>query len=521
MIKTWLVLPVLAATAAVGLLAGCGSDGSSSTDPASVSPADAPVFIEAKIQPTGTLKTNLEAIASRVAGVDDLGGTIISYIEESASDSDKPLDYDKEIQPWLGESAGIFLTGFDGNDFNGNGIAVEVTETGEAQAFLDERVETESDQPPEDASYEGVDYKVDPSDETSIGIVGNFIVYGSDQDVFKEVVDASEGDALAAAASYKSIAPSAPESSLADVFVDIGGLIKASGSDVDPSALKFFEATGVELEEASALVSLVPGADNVEIDVSSDLAGGSAPSGNASELLGSLPAKSVAALAVTGFGGQVRKAIDGIDESGVPGQIPPNELKSTLKQAGIDLDEIAGSVENAAVFAIGRDKKSLEGALVLTTDSAGHASEAVASVKDLLKKSGTTGVIPINGAAKGFEVRSPELGERELVVASRDKRIAIGYGFVPAALALTPAKGAALSDSPAYNEALDALGNTPISGFVDGPAALHLAEGLLSADENANLEELKPYLRKIPYLAIGAETKGDVAQARLILGLTK
>src|SRR6476619_3988692 len=158
MITARFVLPVLAAAAVLALLAGCGGgDDSSSTDPASVAPAETPVFIEARIQPTGELKTNLEAIASRVAGVDDLGGTIVSYLEQSALSSDEPLDFEKEVQPWLGESAGVFLTEFDGNDFEGGGFAIEVTDTGEAQDFIDERSESEEPKA-KDESYEGVDY---------------------------------------------------------------------------------------------------------------------------------------------------------------------------------------------------------------------------------------------------------------------------------------------------------------------------------------------------------------------------
>ena len=73
MMKTCLVLPVLAAAAALAILAGCGGgDGGSSSDPASVARPDAPVFIEAKLRPSGALKTNVEAIASQV-GIDGPG----------------------------------------------------------------------------------------------------------------------------------------------------------------------------------------------------------------------------------------------------------------------------------------------------------------------------------------------------------------------------------------------------------------------------------------------------------------
>src|SRR4051794_36671988 len=167
MIKTRLLLPALAAAAAVVPLAGCGDgESSSSTDPASVAPAKTPVFIEAKIQPGGELKANLESIASRV-GVEDLGGTIVSYIEAAAADADEPFEYDKDVQPWLGETAGVFLTEFNGDDFDGTGIAVQVTDTGEAQDFLDKYVSDDEGEL-KDESYEGVDYKVS-SDQSSVG----------------------------------------------------------------------------------------------------------------------------------------------------------------------------------------------------------------------------------------------------------------------------------------------------------------------------------------------------------------
>ena len=64
--------------------------------------------------------------------------------------------------------------------------------------------------------------------------------------------------------------------------------------------------------------------------------------GDASELLGSLPADSVAAFASADFGERSSEAIDSIDEKGIPGEVPPNQLKSGLKEAGIDIDKIAG-----------------------------------------------------------------------------------------------------------------------------------------------------------------------------------
>jgi hypothetical protein len=523
MIKTRLALSVLVAAAAIALLACCGdSDGSSSTDPASVAPPDAQVFIEAKIQPTGELKANLEEIAKRVAGVDDLGGTIVSYIERMALKTDE-LDFEKEIQPWLGESAGVFLTDYNGDDFEPGGFVVEVTDTGKAQEFIDKQVESENEKVT-DESYEGVDYKLGSADEDGVGIVGNFIVFGDSKAAFEAAVDASEGDSLAEAETYEDITPSSPEGSLADVYVDIGGLIKAAGSEVDPDAKALFDASGVDIEESSALISLVPGADSVEIDVAARAAGAedSVPTEDAAALLGSMPASAIAAIGVGDLGASLGQVVDTIDEQGIPGEVPPNQLKDVMKKAGIDIEKITGNLGDAAVFAEGRTRATLGGALVIEAKNATEARNTVSNIGTLLRANGTPGVTAVSGKASGFSVRSADLGAKPLVVATKGERIAIGYGL-PATLAgLGSESGPTLSKTKAYNEALDSLGSTPIAGFAAGAPALRLVEGLLTdAEEKEELEEATPYLSKLPFLAIGSETKGDIVQVKLILGVTE
>jgi hypothetical protein len=516
MIKTCLVLPVLAATTTLAI-AGCGGGGRSSSDPATIAPPKAPVFIEATLQPTGTLKSNVESIAGKVAGIDDLGATIVSEVERSAKDSGEPFDYQQEVEPWLGEKAGIFLTHFDGNNFSGNGIAVQVTDAKEAREFIEKRAKSNSGRPLKDASYEGVDYKVDPSDDTSIGVVGNFIVYGKDEQMFKEAVDASKGESLADVDAYSNAVSAAPGGSLADVYVDVGSLIQQSGSAVGGQALQLLKTAGIEPSDATALASLVPGSDQVEIDVSSDLGGESPPSGDASGLLASFPSDSFAGFAVSGFGRQLEEAIDNLDESGIPPDVPPHKLKSTLSEVGIDLDKIAGSLGDAGVFAEGSSRSSLGGALVLTTKESSEATNTVANIGLLLRNSGTPGVTAVTGKASGFSVRSRELGSKPLVVVAKGERIAVGYGLSAALQGLSSESGATLSGSSNYKNAVAALGDTPISGFVDGPAALRLAESLVPQSERG-FQEAKPYLAKVSYIALGSGSPGELATAKLIAG---
>jgi hypothetical protein len=518
-VKTRL-LPVLIFAASLFALAGCGdSGGASSSEPASIAPPTAPIFVEAAIQPDGRLRANVDAVVETVAGVDDLGELIVSELESSAQEEGEPFDFDKEVAPWLGEQAGVFLDDFDGEDFNTYGVAVQTTDPEAAQEFVDRQAQ-ESDDPIDDASYEGVDYKVDASDETVFGVVGELLVISGDEQGFKAAVDASEGDSLADEGSFDDAMAGAPSGSLADVYLDVGLLIEQSGETFDEQALQALETAGIKPREATAVASLVPNSDEIEINVSSDLGDQEAPSGDASELLGSLPGDSFAAFAVSGFGEQLQKAIDQIDKEGIPGQIEPNELRSGVKELGIDLDEIAGSLEDASLFATGTGKGNVGGALVLTTGESREVAGAVSAISALVRQSGTPGVSAVTkGGASGFSIRDrEELGPQPLVVATKDDRLAIGYGLAPTLRGLAAGGGASLSSTPDYKAAVAALGDTPIGGFVDGQGALRLAESLVPRSETG-FQEAKQYLDSIRFVAIGSGTEGDRATAKLIVGL--
>jgi len=520
-VKLRLVLPLAAASAALAV-AGCGGGSDSSgSDPATLAPPKSPLFIEATVQPEGELKTNIEALAQSIGGIDDVGGLIVSEIEKSAGDSGEEFDYAKEVEPWLGEKGGLFFQEYDGDEFEGYGVAIQTTDTGATQDFIDKRAE-ESDEVPEEGSYEGVDYDVQSDDGTTIGVVGDFLVFAEDTATFKQMVDAANGESLADEESYASTVDAAPSGSFADVFVDVGGLIEQSGGTIDPEARQFLDSAGIEPDEATAVASLIPGSDQIEIDFSSDLGGESPPSGDASELLGSLPADSFAALASADFGDRFGEAIDQIDANGIPGEVPAGKFKSGLKEAGIDLEKIAASVGSLGVFATGNSESSLGGAAVLETNSAQEATNTVSNIGLLLRASGTPGITAISGKASGFSIRSADLGPKPLVIAAQGDRIAIAYGPAAAVQALaTDPKGGSLADSATYKEAVSSLGGTPISGFVDGPAALKLASALIPTGEKEEFDEAKPYLTKIDYLAIGSGASGELATAKLIAGIGK
>jgi hypothetical protein len=521
MIKTRLVLPALAAlSAAVVLFAGCGgSDSSSSSDLASFAAPGSLVYIEGELQPSGELKSNVDSLAKSVGGIDNLGNYIVAKLEDSARGDGEPLDYAKEVEPWLGEKAGVSFKGLKDGNLTEPVVVVESTDVAATQEFVDSQAK-QSKVPYKDASYEGIDFKVGGSNGNAIGVIGESLVMAEDgESGFKAAVDASNGESLADEARFEDAISAASDGSLADAYVDVGGLINASGKGIAPQAQEILKNAGIDPSEATAVASVLPGSDQVEVDLSSDLGGEEAPSGDASALIGSLPADSFVALGASGFGDQVKEAIDKLDAEGIPGQVQPNQLKSSLNSIGIDLDKIAVSLEDAAAFAQGNSKNSLGGALVLTSNS-GEAAKTVANLGVLLRRTGAPGVTGVSsGGASGFSIRTAELGKKPLVVVAKGERVAVGYGLAPALQGLAT-EGETLSSLPSYKAAVSALGDTPISGFVDGSGALSLAEALVPPSETG-FQEAKRYLKSIEYIAIGTGSNDGLATAKLIVGITE
>ena len=395
---------------------------------------------------------------------------------------------------------------------------MQSTDTDATRAFVDK---TEKADGAKEGSYEGVDYWIDADDSSIVGVVGDFLAGAEDEQTFKAMVDASNGESLADSEDFAETFDAAPSGSLADIYVDIGTLIEEAGGTIDPDAQQFLDSAGIDAKEATAVASLIPGSDQIEIDVSSDLGGENPPSGDASELLGSLPGDSVAAFASADFGERFKEAIDELDAKGIPGEVPPHKFKSGLKEAGIDVETIGASLGDLGLFATGSTESSLGGAAVLTTKGSSEASNTVANIGLFLRAAGVSGVTAISGKASGFSIRSEDLGPKPLVIAAKGEKIAIAYGLPAATEALGAGSGQTLADDPTYKEGVSALGGTPISGFVAGKAALKLASALIPAHEKEGFLEAKRYLTKIDYLAIGAGSSGELATAKLIAGIGK
>jgi hypothetical protein len=499
------------------LFAACGGGGGGGADPASLAPAKSPLYIEVAVHPEGELKTNVEVLAEKIAGVEDLGGLIVEELEKSAGDSGEEVDFATEVEPWLGEEGGVFFESYDGKKFQGYGVAIQTTDSGEAEEFVEKHAGSNGE-PAEEGSFEGVDFEVDPEDGTTIGVLDDLLLIAEGESVFKHAVEASNGESLSADETFATTFENATEGSLADVYIDVGGLLEQSGGQVNPETDALLESSGIDPENATAVASLVPGSDQIELNVSTDV--GESEPGDASKLLETMPGGSFAAVSTADFGKQLANGLKAIDEQGIPGQIEPGGLSEVFGALGGDLDKLANSFKEVAVFAQGNTRNNLTGALVFTT-STPEAKELIERLGKLLRASHQPGITVLSGKAAGFSIRRPELGSKPLVVATEGDRVAISYGPAASIQALSASEGATLAKDPAFEEAKKALGDTPISGFVDGPAAVALAQNLIHEDSRESFEDARPYLEKIAFAAIGAGSSGDLTTSRIILGLTE
>jgi hypothetical protein len=522
MVKFRYAIPVFVAIAAL-LAAGCGSSSSDSSsggsELANLASPGSLVFVEGQLQPQGELKQNVDSVAKSFTGGEGLGQFVISELESSARAEGESLDFAKEVEPWLGEKGGVAFEHLDGGELSEPLIAIQTTNATPAQAFIDKHAK-QGKSPSKDVSYEGVEFKVGGPEDNAVGLIGETVVLAQSEKEFKAAIDASKGESLGGEDRFQNAFANASNGSFADIYVDIGGIIEQSENDETAAQAKgVLQSAGIDPSEATAVASVIPQANQILVDLSSELDGQEAPVGDASKLLGSMPASSFAAFSTSEFSKQLKEAIDNLDEEGVPPDLKPGELKSSLEQAGIDLDKIADSLDEAAVFAEGNSRDSLDGAMLVTSKSS-EAADAIASLGTLLRSARVPGITAVSGKASGFSVSSSQLGGKSIVVVAKDDRIAIGYGLAPALTVLDSGSGATLSSTPGYKSAVSALGKTPISAYVDGPAALHLAEVLVPRSKT-DFWQAVPYLKKITYIGVGRGASDEVATAKLIAGIGK
>jgi hypothetical protein len=517
MTKTLRALLALSILALVAIAAaGCGSSSSGAgADPASVVPDSSIVYAEVTIDPTGSQEAAMRSILADLPGSGAPEARLENLIRDAArKDKENKLDYDKDVKPWLGDRAGVFIAGNPAALASGGAAWAAVIATTDEGAAHD-AIEKDKDSTAAHKNYRGVEYVVesDDGDLTAEGVVDGFFVSGSDAGM-KAAIDASKSKTLAQDDRFKKAVGAVPDEHIAFVYVDLREILQLvqdqAGSVFPGGALlgRLFASTPLVITaraENQALVFEGSGFPSNPLTKSN----GQDPT----PLMASLPGDSWAALAAPGFGDGIRAALP-LFTGPLGGEQALND--QVRAATGLDLqDDLLGWIGDVAIFAQGDTKDTIGGGLLIKSKDSAKSKQALTKIAAAITRleEGTTVAAAKIPGAFGYSFKSSDVPQRIFAVQAGDK-VAITYGEA-AAKAVIEAGG--LTDSGGYKRAASGLGDAYRPAlYVSVPPILTLANS--AGASGKDWDQAKPYLTILDYLIAGSAQVEGQSHSRFRIG---
>jgi hypothetical protein len=543
------------------VLAGCGSSHGTGTsaDPAGAVPASTPLYAGATVRPGGAQKTEALAAGRALTHQANPYLRLVSLLQTPGSPA---LSFARDIAPWLGPRAGIFLSpgaaaGQQGSElplsllqqgllggssatggfpFAGSGaqgaIVLDTSDASKARSFLSSQARHAGAHA---ATYRGVALQ-STSAGVAFGLVDRLAVIGSESAVHGVIDTTLGGPSLARAGGYSKLLALAPSGAIAHLYSNAPAAGKGSG------------LLGMLAGPRETNISLVPSSGSLAIDadvLSSPTSGGaggllSAGAGGA-QAFGELPGDSWLAFGLgqvgASLGEDVRglrtlaSALGGAGQEGAAATInlkglfeglltPLGALGANTAQARRDFASWMGS---GGTFASGSSLLELKGGVVITSTNPTLSRAAVAKLAAQLRKGGGSVEpvsIPGTDAAVGARVSGLPivLDIANGRASSGQTKFVLGLGEASVAAALNPSS--TLAGAASTRAAASALGEgIQPSLTADFPTLLSLLEGV-GLTEDATLSKVLPYLRSATTLAGGSHSLGGGAErVRVVLGL--
>jgi hypothetical protein len=512
-------LLLIAAVLSALALAACGDDSSSGgtgPDPATVTPADSVVYVEATVKPEGEQKDDLLDALSKLTGDDDPGAAIRGQIEEAVGEDDSGLSYQEDVEPWLGQRAGVFVLEVGKKDAEA-AVAAGTTDPDATQATIDKAAEGEDS---EERTYEDVTYRIDENGD-AIGVVGDFLVGGT-KTAFEAAVDALAGDSLADDSEATDALDSAPDGSIFRAYVDATSLIDqlVESGQASEEQLAPVQDQLDALAEGPVVVSGSATADSITVEASGPE--GAAGDGSA-VTIADLPSESWLAVAVpmlgqavgqgyenfiTGFQSGFESGFDRLPDAKVP------DVGGEVEAAtGLDLSKDLSWAGDASLSVEGTSLFGLGAGMAIETDDEDAAAAAIEKLRVALNREESILVRPTPSGFKLQTTGTPIGAE----VAIEDGKVIVAIAGTTVEDVLNPPE--ALSDAEPFGEATGALGEgLDPSAYIDFEAILALVES--TGQVQPDLEAARPTLEALDFLIAGSSGDDDGRSvARAVLGL--
>jgi hypothetical protein len=509
---------------AAALLSACAAGGGSGAgaDPAAAVPQGVPFYAEVVLRPQGGVRDDALAAAGKILHTSDPAAKIRSLIQQALDSDGAKVDFAKDIEPWLGDRAGVWFTMPGRAGAKPGGAAVlAVKDADAAQAAIDGLAKREGEKltPRSSGSHS---YEV-TADGTAVAVEGDYAFVGTEGEV-KRGLATLDGDGLAKEDRYVNAIKPISSDRLAHTFLDLKTLFDAALRS-DPSAASqlgpFRGALTTLMAGGPHVTSFFADGDRLTVETvmkGGGIAGqiGALVSVEASPLLGELPGDAWGAVAVPKLGPSLRTlwtALSGV----IGGAAASQQLR---QQYGIDLEQDVFSwIGDTGVFARGTTPDTVDGALVISATDEAKATTAFGKLVGLARTRGGLDPQPVqlDGADAAFSIDLPD-APKPLVLARGNGRVVAGYGAAAAAAGLEAANP--LRDSEAMGLAKDALdGNADPAMLLAVAPVLGLIEASPSASGDPDWAKAKPYLQAFDVVTTGSKRDGDTVRSWLVAGL--
>jgi hypothetical protein len=542
-------------------LTGCGDEGSeAASGPASVIPADMPLYIEATVRPEGEQAENLDALLAEVGeipilgAVADPGDLLINQLESQAAEAGVDFSYADDVEPWLGEKAG-FGVAEDAEGETRFVAALETTDEDQAHELIENLLSGDS-VPYEEEEYGGVSYLSAPDDSYRLGVFAGHVVLAPAAD-FEAAVDASEGESLASSDKLAESFDQLEDGSLASVFVDLEQF--AALASTDEAELEQAKAIVPEYFESGIAVSAgVSAGDQVYLDYVTPMIEGQ-PEAGSSPLLGAAPGDALGAFAIEGlgeFGPPIADLFTRASEAGADLEdFPEAGLEAAFEdEIGVSFDDATGALGDVSAWVRGELPDGLEIAGEVEVSDTDVATALIDAIEEEVDEEGSAKLgPPVGGSEVGFSALEDdsELGGTTECTSVGDAAEClptggakahlpfvnveldgdvIRYGFFvdeDAAAASDPDSGGDFAETQTYTIGQEALGDDfEYIGAVDlGPILDEYVEAASIDDVIAggSPEALIGgfIAQKLGVVAFGARYEDDVSIQRYVLRLAE
>jgi hypothetical protein len=488
-------LPVLVA-------AGCGDDEAASSA-TSLAPSGSWVYAEVELDPSGDQKQAIDELIGKFPGEGTPGERLRGLIEQGLRESDAPISFEKDIEPWLGDTAAAFVGGTDAEASAG---LIATDDEDAAREALEKSMEGQG----REKSYEGVDYLV--AGEVAGGVLDGFLVVGSERG-FKAAVDTSEGGPpLSDDERYEEATADLTKDRLGLVYFNMPALVRTLQQA--PGAVPLGPFGDLFKDPVVATFDVDRDAVTMEADAPASLASSPPFFGQGSDLINELPADSWLAFAQPDLGKLLDYYIEAFGASVGGRDVIEGQFRTAT---GLDLDrDLLGWMGDFAVFVRGTSVTGLNGGIVIETTDRAASRRLITRVAALAERSRSTlagadvGPLTAPGGGEGFTLRDDDT-PAPIHVFQRDDRFVVAYGDAAAEGALAPADR--LGDSPEFTDAAQSIDGYAVTFYLALAPVIELADSEVGDDPD--WQSAKPYLE--PLEAIVSGTAGDDDELRTAL----